>query len=222
LKKPEVSFPPIFFAVAILIVAGFFMTRRKQTLPSSAAMDATAHTRRPSTRDPSKTFDDERVSFRYPASFEVWTDVAQEQNRRIWVTEYPDQDPARFAKVVISEYLHTDDGRSLTDIYKSKRWDAKRIHPPETIAVDGGNCLTYRLDYALDDNRVDQNGRTRTISTCTRVENQAHCRSDDGRYFELHALNGGFCDQQNPDPLTQAKIKSYDLLIRSLKFKSIG
>jgi len=142
---------------------------------------------------------------------------------RFWIAEYPDNtDVAKWAEFSIDRYPDRKESRSLEAIYKSKTWDARYIHPPKTVLLDGGKCLTYQLDYSLDDNRVDTDGRTRTVKACTRVENQAHCYADDGRFFEIHAFSGAYCDRQKPDPGTQKKIKDYNAFLRSLKFKPLS
>lgn len=212
------SAPLIFFAVAIILTTGFLVSKKKKSTTEKVSIERPTDRARAET----KRFEDSRVAFSYTEPFQVRTGETQKQTRRFWVAEIPSEDYSKFAEIVVSEYIQKKETRSLEDIYKSMDWEAKQIYPPKAIPIDGGRCLSYRLDYAVDDNRVDADGRTRTVSTCTRVEHQAHCYADDGRYFELHGLSGGFCNRQNPDENTVAKMKAYEALIRSLRIKPVS
>jgi len=213
----NLSAPLVFFAIAIIATTGFVFSKHNSSPAAPSAAERPMHRERAK----GNRFEDDSVAFTYYDPFTVRTGETQKQNRKFWVAEDPD-DPMKFNEIVISEYPRKKETRSLEQIYQSTDWEAKQIYPPKPLQIDGGRCLSYRLDYAVDDNRVDADGRNRTVSTCTRVEHQAHCYADDGRYFELHSLNGGFCNRQNPDENTVAKIKAYEALIRSLRIKPVS
>ena len=220
--KSKISLPVLFFSCAVIGVVGYYLFKKQSPKPLVAQSHSSNINSSQKARLSLKSFSDERVAFKYPSYLEFWKEEKIKSKYRIWVVEVQTEDYSRFSKIVLSEYFDKHEKKSLEAIYKSKDWGAQRVHTPKKILIPGGKCLSYRLDYGISDTRVDTDGRTRVVQSCLRVDHKAHCFSDDMRYFEVDGQSGGFCDRQNPDTRTQAKIDTYEKFIRSLEIKPLS
>lgn len=219
-NKPTIGVVVFFLAVALS--GGYFLTRKSKATKPSTAPVAIKAKKQKKTWD---SFSSKSVGFSKPSDWAVRKKEIKVQHRIAWMAEGPPvkgvlpSDIAPEMRITLSEYTDGKEKRPLKEIYKTADWEAKRIHSAQTILVEGGKCLDYRLDYEEISSEFDPNGRTRVVERCIRRQSYAHCYSDDGRYFETSSRIGRFCNRQNPDPDTARREKIYSRFMRSLKFK---